>query len=45
MKLICKKTGKGCLVCMGSKMPECPNLIKVDDPPKPADEPDQPPAV
>ena len=44
MKLICKKTGKGCLVCRGDKMPECPNLMKVDDPQQPADEPDQPPA-
>lgn len=38
MKLICRKTGKAFLVCMGDKMPECPNLIREEEPKKEADD-------
>lgn len=45
MKLICKKSGDPCRLCMAGVIPnviECPNLLKVDDSPQPANEPDEP---
>ena len=50
MKLICKKSGDPCRLCMAGVIPnviECPNLLRVDDPPQETetpDEPDEPPA-